>query len=402
MARPFDRSKVEISESLGAEGGTSQEEAPFRIALIGNFSGSNHADDERAPMESRSTILVDRDNFDKVLSRIGPTIRLPMGGTEPLVLRFRELEDFHPDRLFETVDLFRRLREVRQQLKDPATFPAAAEALGLSAKPRPSTARSDTATSAESAVAAITANRAGSLLDDIVKESEAPGGERRAGRPDQLQKFVQRVTKPHLVADVDARQTAALEMIDRALSAQMRALLHAPAFQALEAAWQAVYFLVRRVETSTQLKLYLIDISKEELYRDLLSSPDLRETQTYRVLVEKTVGTSGAETWALLAGNYTFGSTREDAEVLARIAKIAQAAGSAVPGSSKPSAAGLQVAGGDSASARLEDGDGAGGGAGMGRTAAITRGSVDRLGVATIPAATSLWQGNRPDRVVRF
>ena len=327
MARPFDRSKVEISESLGTEGGTLQEEAPFRIALIGNFSGSNHAGDERAPIGSRSTILVDRDNFNQVLSRIGPTIRLPMEGAEALVLRFRELEDFHPDRLFETVSLFRRLREVRQQLKDPATFPAAAEALGLSAKPKPSTTRSNAATSVESGLAAITADRAGSLLDDIVKESEAPAGGRSSGRPDQLQEFVQRVTKPHLVADVDDRQTAALEMIDRVLSAQMRALLHAPAFQALEAAWRAVYFLVRRVETSTQLKLYLIDISQEELYRDLLSSPDLRNTQAYRLLVEKTVGSPGAETWALLAGNYTFGSTRHDAEALARIAKIAQVAG---------------------------------------------------------------------------
>ena len=327
MARPFDRSKVEISESLGTEGGALQEEAPFRIALIGNFSGSNHADDERAPIESRSTILVDRDNFDQVLSRLGPTIRLPIEGSEALVLRFRELDDFHPDRLFETVSLFRRLREVRQQLKDPATFPAAAETLGLSAKAKPSTTRSDAATSVESGLAAITADRAGSLLDDIVKESEAPGGERRAGRPDQLQEFVQRVTKPHLVADVDDRQAAALEMIDRVLSAQMRALLHAPAFQALEAAWRAGYFLVRRVETSTQLKLYLIDLSQEELYRDLLSSPDLRNTQVYRLLVEKTVGSPGAETWAVLAGNYTFGSTRHDAEALARIAKIAAAAG---------------------------------------------------------------------------
>ncbi len=126
--------------------------------------------------------------------------------------------------------------------------------------------------------------------------------------------------------DVDDRQAAALQVIDRALSAQMRALLHTPAFQALEAAWRAVYFLVRRVETSTQLKLYLIDISQEELCRDVLSSPDPGKTQTYRLLVEKTVGTAGAERLALIVGNYTFGTKRDDAEALGRIAKIAHAA----------------------------------------------------------------------------
>jgi type VI secretion system protein ImpC len=72
----------------------------------------------------------------------------------------------------------------------------------------------------------------------------------------------------------------------------------------------------------------LIDVSKEELARDLASSPDLTSTGTYRLLVEKTVGTPGAEPWAILGGNYTFDFSREDAELLARMAKVAAAAGS--------------------------------------------------------------------------
>jgi type VI secretion system protein ImpC len=327
MVRPFDRSRVELSEGLGVERGIPKEEVPFNIVLIGNFSGSDQAGGKRVPIASRSPIPVDRDNVDKVLERIGPTLRLPMEGSEELVLRFRELEDFHPDRLLESVDLFRRLREVRRRLEDPATFPAGAEELGLSTKPQPSTRRNDTNASADSVVAAITAESGGSLLDDIVNESEAPVEVRRSGRPDQLQEFVQRVTRPHLVADLSDRQAAALEMIDRALSAQMRALVHTPPFQAQEAAWRSVFFLVRHVETSVQLKLHLIDISQEELCRDVTSSPDLRETGTYRLLVEKTVGTPGAEEFALLVGNFTFGAKRDDTEALRQIGKIAQAAG---------------------------------------------------------------------------
>ena len=116
----------------------------------------------------------------------------------------------------------------------------------------------------------------------------------------------------------------------------MSALLHLPEFQALESAWRAVFFLVRNLETSSQLKVMLIDVSKEELAKDLASSPDLRSTGTYRLLVEKTLGTPGAEPGPL-AGNYTFGDSREDAELLARMAKVAAAAGapfitSATPG----------------------------------------------------------------------
>ena len=326
MVRPFDRSKVEISESLGMERGIPKVEAPFNIALIGNFGGSAQAAQTKAGIANRRMILVDRDNLDEVLSRVAPTVSLPMEGSEALVPRFRGLEDFHPDRLLENVDLFRRLREVRRRLSDPATFPAAAEELGLSAKPQRSTPASNATASAESVVAAVTRDRGGSLLDDVLQQSEAPAPARGSSRPDELQEFVQRVTRPHLVPDVDDRQAAALQVIDRALSAQMRALLHTPTFQALEAAWRAVYFLVRRVETSEQLKLYLIDISQEELCRDVLSSPDPGKTQTYRLLVEKTVGTAGAERLALIVGNYTFGPTRDDAEALGRMAKIAHAA----------------------------------------------------------------------------
>ena len=43
--------------------------------------------------------------------------------------------------------------------------------------------------------------------------------------------------------------------------------------------------------------------------------------------MEKTVGTPGTDPWALLAGNYTFDASREDAKLLGRLAKVAAAAG---------------------------------------------------------------------------
>jgi len=110
----------------------------------------------------------------------------------------------------------------------------------------------------------------------------------------------------------------------------MRAFLHTGDFQGLEAAWRAVFLLVRRIETSSQLKLYLIDISKAELAKDLASASGLRATGAYRLFVERSVGASGAERWAVIAGNYTFGTGREDAELLSQLAKVASAAGAAL------------------------------------------------------------------------
>jgi type VI secretion system protein ImpC len=116
-----------------------------------------------------------------------------------------------------------------------------------------------------------------------------------------------------------------LDAVDAATSELMQRILHHPDFQAIESAWRAVYFLVSRLETDEQLKLYLLNISKTELAADLGSTDNLRSTGIYKLLAEQTVETFGGEPWAVLAGNYIFDNSREDAELLGCIAKIAKA-----------------------------------------------------------------------------
>jgi type VI secretion system protein ImpC len=112
--------------------------------------------------------------------------------------------------------------------------------------------------------------------------------------------------------------------------------------QALEALWRATFLLVRQLETGSQLKLYLIDISKQELAADLLSgnntsAKDLRDTGVYRLLVEQSVETPGAEPWAVMVGNYRFGAGEEDTALLSRMAQIAMRARAAFLAEAGPS-----------------------------------------------------------------
>src|ERR1035441_5021544 len=58
-------------------------ETPFRILLLGEFSGRSST--SWKPME------VDRDNFEEVLARVSPGFS---------GLRFQQLDDFHPDRIY--------------------------------------------------------------------------------------------------------------------------------------------------------------------------------------------------------------------------------------------------------------------------------------------------------------
>jgi type VI secretion system protein ImpC len=325
--------EVNIVSTTEEAHGRPEPETPFRVLIMGDFSGRSNRGLVAKALVDRRPILVDRDNFDEVMAKLGVEIHLPMGKKAPtLKLRFRELEDFHPDQLFERVELLEALREARRKLADPRTFAAAAEELGGRAgtklpserkEPPPKEPFTGPRTSAPE-MAGLTS---GSLLDQILEEKEGQSEPRSATDASEWGAFLRDIVRPYVVPRDDPRQAEMVASLDAAAAGLMRAILHHPDFQALEAAWRGVRFLVSRVETDAQLKLYLMDISKAELSADLAVAEDLRSTGIYRLLVEETVETPGGEPWAVLGGNYTFGPSREDAELLGRIAKIARAAG---------------------------------------------------------------------------
>jgi len=307
MPRPFDFGKIELEAGPQTQPAALLEsETPFRILILGDLSGrANRGLREIGPaLAQRPVLPVDRDNFDDVLGRLQPSIRLG----PHLSLTFHELDDFHPDRLYDSLEIFGRLRALRQKLADAATFSSAAAELGLDAAPPPPKPAELTS---------------GDLLEYAVAATQAQA----AGPPaDPLAEYIRRIVAPYLAPKPHPRQVELLAEIDQAIAGLMRAVLHQPAFQALEAAWRAVFFLVRRLETDGRLRIYLLDLSRDELAADLAAG-ELVESGLYRVLVEHTVGTLGGEAWSVVAADFVFEQTRADAELLGRIARLASQAG---------------------------------------------------------------------------
>jgi len=338
MGRPLGFGEVHLNAAAETPSVTPRQDTLFCIAILSDLGG--HSNRKRAIREIANcrALQIDRDNFDEVLASFEVEVRLPTDANTPLELQFAELDDFHPDRLFQRARMFAKLRTLLARVADPATFPEVAEELGLQVA-RTAPTRTEAAKAITPAVASVASNLAAhSLLDATIEQTEnANLSGARPSRPlNDLDAFVRRITEPHLVAAADPRQEETLAMIDRALNNQLRALLHVPAFQALESAWRSIHFLVRRIETGTQIKLYVFDISKEELAADLGRSQDWQASGVYRLLVENSVGTAGAEPWAMIVGNYEFGREREDAELLAKLARIAKAAGAPLLAAASP------------------------------------------------------------------
>jgi type VI secretion system protein ImpC len=329
MSDTFSFGELEAEATMEERPGLAEPETPFRIALMGDWSGRANRRPPAQDIAELKPLLIDRDNFDEVMAQLNITLRLPVTDDGPhLTLSFRELDDFHPDRIFERVGLFDALRETRERLEDSSTFAEAARQVRGwanatdSQKAFASSGEQQSETASESTAPVD----GGSLLEQMLAET-GDAQETKPAADDDLQAMLREVVRPHLVWFDEAEQEQLVASVDEATSRLMRSILHHADFQSLEAAWRAAYFLTSNLETGTDLKLYLLDVTKDELASDLSATEKLEETGAYRLLVEQSVNTFGGDLWATLAGNYTFEATRADALMLGRLAKIAERAG---------------------------------------------------------------------------
>jgi type VI secretion system protein ImpC len=275
MPERYSRSSVELDVTAGAQTShaAEEEDTPFRILLAGDFSG--RANRGLPPnVGKRTPRMVDSDNLDEVLAELDVMLRLPQGA-----LRFREMEDFHPDRLYAQAGIFRRLAEVRAQPATPLPAPGMA-----SGKSHQEVGRS--------------------LLEDLLRSEEEKAA-RVAADPGGLAEFIERVMAPHLEERRDPRQLEWEARRDALAAEAMRQILHHPEFQALEAIWTATAWLVKRLQPDRALKIYLLDTTLEEL----------------------TVSGAGLEgDWAVIAGYFTFGQSAQDAARLRTLGRMASRA----------------------------------------------------------------------------
>ncbi len=299
-------------------------DTPFCIAILGDFSGrSSRSQDDTETLASRRLIDIDRDNFEEVMVRLGASLNLGMGEAGSIQLDINELDDFHPDELYEKLETFSKLRTLRRKLKNKNTFAeAAAEIQGWhTASETPdnqSTKATVTDNDVNQAVIADTENLLSNIIDFQQHSSSTSSSE--ASHIDSL---IKSVVAPYVEPAADPRQDEMIASVDRATETHMRDILHHASFQEMESAWRSLYFLITRLETDSSLKIKILDITRQELQADV-AVDDISSSALYRLFCDPA---EGDLPWSILLGNYRFSDTIEDVLALAGMGAIAQQAG---------------------------------------------------------------------------
>ena len=292
----------------------------FHTLVWGDFSGrANRKLEDASNLSKRKFVEVDRDNIEMILESFAIELTLNLGGDDPVpvTIPLKSLDDFHPDELYENVSLFSQLRSIRRRLQNNNTFDeAAAEIQGWLIRDEPKQEDPPRET-----VASIVGD---SLLDSMIGNMQGTSADAQSKSGSALaDQFIRNIVAPYVERASHPKQDEMVAAVDNAISAHMQSILHHPDFQALESAWRALDFLVSRTDTGSDLKIYLFDVSKQELQNDLLQS-NASESGLYKRFCDRG---SGDLEFSLIVGNYSFADKVTDVLLLSQIGTVVQQAG---------------------------------------------------------------------------
>jgi type VI secretion system protein ImpC len=116
--------------------------------------------------------------------------------------------------------------------------------------------------------------------------------------------------------------------IDKKLTEQVNLIIHNEDFQKLESAWRGLHYMVNNTETDEQLKIRVMNISKQDLGKTLkrFKGTAWDQSPIFKKMYEEEYGQFGGEPFGCLVGDYYFDHTPPDVELLAEMAKVAAAA----------------------------------------------------------------------------
>jgi type VI secretion system protein ImpC len=169
----------------------------------------------------------------------------------------------------------------------------------------------------------------GSILDRIIVEGKlGQSDEERSQAKLWVETLVGNVLNKNMVfkKDTDVALNERISAIDAIISDQLNEIMHHEDFQKLEATWRGLHYLLSRTETSTMLKIKVLNIKKGELLKDLQKASEFDQSEIFKKVHDEEYGVLGGNPYGVLIGDYEFGRHPQDLELLEKMSNVAAAA----------------------------------------------------------------------------
>ena len=133
-----------------------------------------------------------------------------------------------------------------------------------------------------------------SLLDQAIASTKQT-------EPDRAKELLRTLTDEALKGTVTYSKNLtvtfnkAIQLLDEKMSKQLNAIIHDPKFLKLEGSWRGLNYLIMNSETSSSLKIRVVNMSKRELYKDLSKAVEFDQSQIFKKIYENEFGTPGGD-----------------------------------------------------------------------------------------------------------
>ena len=280
---------------------------PCPILVLADFSGRSHRGlDDATNLKTRKIYQITRDNFDEIFMRQHVTLDIAIADKP---IEFNDPEDLHPDYIYERVDLFAKFRALKRKLNKRESFDEAAqEIFSWANAPKPATTAA--------APTPTTDDGSADLLDELLHSTRA-----QMEQADSIQGLIQQIAAPYVIPSADPRLPELIDTVDQSTSHLMRKILHSSAFQGIESAWRSLQWLLKRLDTDHDLKLYIADISLAEIIEDNEAHPE-STTALHELLVDQRQA-EGIAPFSMIVADYEISDDIAHVDALANLGSIA-------------------------------------------------------------------------------
>jgi type VI secretion system protein ImpC len=177
----------------------------------------------------------------------------------------------------------------------------------------------------EKAVTTEETTEAVTIIDEIVQATKLqPADEAYAKTKKGLEVFISQLLEPDRVVDQVTRAVVdeMIAEVDNKMSLQLDAILHHPDVQKVESAWRSLKFLVDNTDFRENIKMEILNVTKDELLEDFEDAPEIPKSGLYRTVYTSEYGQFGGQPYGALIGNYEFGAGPQDIKLIQYVASV--------------------------------------------------------------------------------
>jgi len=164
-----------------------------------------------------------------------------------------------------------------------------------------------------------------SLLDSILQETKMKPADEGYSRVKQgVEALIREIfTNQQDVEKIDRKIVdAMIAELDQRIGRQVDKIIHHPSFQKMESAWRGLQYLVDHTDFRENIKINIMQATKDELLADFEDASEIFTSGYYRHIYSAEYGTFGGKPFGAIVGNYEFGVGARDLALLKNLASV--------------------------------------------------------------------------------